>query len=368
MPFVFLDALGNVQAISTSDVSLAAAQALNPSITERVDDGPPGLLHVEGAGRWGNPNYYHRRTSGDGTDISHYSQINVVGAVDVEPLRPVQLTNVSTTSDQLIRVATEAPEGKRLTRISPNFCDQTTWYYDSTKVTGMPLADSGDQLTYNGTGAPWVDNYHGKYYEEDQLVTKDGDVPRMVVYVNGVVQVEQDPHLGSGGDYTVDYAAGTITFLSARQPADIVTADVWTTNSSMWIFRPHDGYKARLIWVEVQYSEDVALRDTIIYQAYAYNPNDLPNKVPVGLPSIYKSMWDFISESNRSYPQIMPTTASSPSWRDVTQKVNVMVWDFRATVDLLSSQGAELRVFLEHDVPHDGALATVAFYAVETSE
>jgi hypothetical protein len=38
------------------------------------------------------------------------------------------------TSDGLTRTAVEPTEGSKVTIMSPNWCDKTTWYYDSTRT------------------------------------------------------------------------------------------------------------------------------------------------------------------------------------------------------------------------------------------
>lgn len=111
MPFVFLDEDGNVVALSTSDVSLVDAQALNPDITQRIANGPTGLVHVSAAGRFGNPDYYHRHTSGDGTLIGHYSQIAVIGIVPLTALQPVQITNLLQVDNKQFVIHAPAPPG-----------------------------------------------------------------------------------------------------------------------------------------------------------------------------------------------------------------------------------------------------------------
>ena len=281
----------------------------------------------------------------------------------------VDIDNVELTTDKRMAVSSEKAEGDRRTFVTPNFCDKTTWYFESEKQTGMALTDSGDHTTYNDPSdtAPWIDNAHGKYFKEDFLLTAAGDLPRMIVYVNGTPQTETDAH-DNVGDYTVDYASGTVTFSSALAAEDVVTTDTWKVTTSSCIYAPSVGTVIKLDSVEIQLTENVAFTDTIIYQTYVYNPYDLPNRIPYGDPDKYKTMWDLISESNRAYPQMHPSTNPVPAWRNPTLKINTLVWDFKATIAIPSSVGAQIHMSLEHDVPFGGTLTTVTLYGREYPE
>lgn len=66
---VFLDINGECLGVCTkSNRTLAEAQAKNPSINSMIDNAPMGLKV-----RTSNSLSYHKKTSGDGTDISHYT-------------------------------------------------------------------------------------------------------------------------------------------------------------------------------------------------------------------------------------------------------------------------------------------------------
>jgi len=280
------------------------------------------------------------------------------------------------TNDNVLRVSTEAPEGSRKTFITPNWCDKTTWYYKAAKSLGVPLTDSGDQLTFNGTG-PWVDNYHGKYTNEDFLTTEVGDVPRMKVYVNTIEKTEVDPHTNIG-DYTVDYANGTVTFAVALLGSDTITADIWAVSDSTWVLKPATGKKLKIISVEAQFSTDISLRDTVKFQPYGYvevyapslTPTPYPagTLIPLGNPTTYKTMNGFIDEANGAMPVIYKTTNPSPSWRDLTTDVQTFPWNYQAVTELTSSSGLEIQISLEHDSQFDGDVATATFYCLSYDE
>lgn len=335
-------------------------------------------------------------TSGDVLDIWMKNSLDageqtaltaVVNAHDGVPLvgtaTPVELYHgtktVSLTPDHVQRVSIEATERTRYTVVTPNWCDKTTWFYKATKVVGQTLTNSGDDTNYDSpTSASWVDNYHGKYTQEDYRVTEAGDIPRMKVYVDSVEQTEQDPHVGSGGDYTVNYSTGRVTFLSVQSGSAVITADVWEVGSSEWVLKPEAGKKLKIVAVEVQFSVDISIKDTAKFQPYGFvedfaphlTPSPYPagTLIPLGNPMTYKSMADFINDANGTYPLIPKTIEASPTFRDLTEDVMTYPWNYQATTELKSSCGMEIRISLEHDAVFGGKYATATFYTLTLDE
>ena len=69
----FLDAAGVVLALATEERTLAQIQIKNPTAVEKITDAPAGLRPYTPLDS--NCTDYHQRTSGDGTDISHYTLV-----------------------------------------------------------------------------------------------------------------------------------------------------------------------------------------------------------------------------------------------------------------------------------------------------
>jgi len=311
--------------------------------------------------------------------------INKTDAADFEARYKINKPLEAQTSDNVLRVSVERPEGSRYTAITPNWCDNRTWYYKAAKQLGQTLTDQGDHIHYRSPSYPkaWVDNYHGRYSNEDFLTTEAGDVPRLKVYVDGVPKTEQDPHDGSGGDYTVDYTNGEVVFLSALTGTEVVTADVYEVNGSEWILKPEAGKKLKIVSAEVQFSRDISIKDSVKFQPYglvdvfapqyldtADPPGPYPSGtlIPLGNPVVYKTMADYINEANGAKPPIPATTEGSPTWRDLTVDVVTYPWDYQAVTELSGAAGMEVRVSLEHDVELGGMIATATFYCLSYSE
>lgn len=94
----YLNASGDVVALSTRTRTLAEAQGVNPDITTIVANPPSGLVSTYAHRVRGVPSYYHRKTSGDGTDISHYSQIDLLN-----DLRKWRFAQIDTKTRELLQ-------------------------------------------------------------------------------------------------------------------------------------------------------------------------------------------------------------------------------------------------------------------------
>jgi len=277
-------------------------------------------------------------------------------------------------------VLVEKPKSTSVTLFSHDWSDKTTWREAAVRVVDEVATDSGDHLTYGLAHTFLVDNFHGKMTGEDYLKDADGNSLRVAVKVNDVAKTEQDPHYASGGDYIVDYDAGTVTFLSALDPADVVKVTYHYATTSVFTVAPAAGKTLVVDFVEVQFSADIELTDSVVFQPYGYviafapqlaqsNGGPYPDltKIPLGDPLIYKTMTDYQNDAVRAYPKY--PALGGGGWRGAPQEILVMDWDYLRAKPLVSSAGMELRIFLQHDVPFGGWYATATFYCgVENEE
>jgi hypothetical protein len=264
--------------------------------------------------------------------------------------------------NQSLVVQTIPPEGLKSNKISQNWCDRTTWWYSSVPVEDETATTTdGERKVWQLAHTNVIDVFHGKLTGENMLADL-----RVVVTVGGETKAEQDPHYGAGGDFTIDYAAGTITFFESVAAGNDPVVSYNYENGSTYVIQPDPGEVWKLKGSEAQFSEDVEINDTMVYEVWAYNPLDLPNKVMVAEPDEYLTIYDFINDANKAYPSIPPLGGSG--WRGTQVKVQVFAWDFQSTTDLLSSYGMELRVRLKHDTPYGGTFATGTFYFLRSEE
>lgn len=297
-------------------------------------------------------------------------------AGDALPDDVVQITTPKTGLDGIPLFLMRKPDAPKLTLITPNWCDKTTWYTGSIYAEDEVATDSGDHQTYNLSHQNVIDTYHGKITFEDFLKDSEGRSYRVVVKVDDVEKTEQDPHVGSGGDFTVDYAAGTVTFAQALAGTEVVKVTHHYADTSVFIIAPDAGKKLLVEKVEVQFSSNIEMTDTFLFQAYGlvdvFAPQLMPGipsgtKIPLGDPLKYKTLGDLLNDSNHAYPAY-PAVGGS-NWRAMPQAAYIFSWDYDVGMTLLSSSyGMEIRVSLEHDSVCGGSFATAAFYCTSEDE
>ena len=265
------------------------------------------------------------------------------------------------TSDGKTVVAMWPTEGTRKTFITGNWCDPCTWYQLAVRVVDE-VADCNNPGTYTQYGVDHtnlIDTYHGRISGEDHIKDASANSFRVVVKVNDVVKTEQDPHPASGGDYTVNYGTGVVTFLAALQSGDVVKVTYHYSNGSEFIIKPDAGKKIKIRTAEVQFSKDIVITDTVKFQLYVAGN-------PYGDPVVYKTLIDYINEANGAYPEIAAMGGSG--WRNMTQGVVTFPWNYQALTELKASLGMEIRIKLEHDTPFGGSAATATFYCFTETE
>lgn len=280
---------------------------------------------------------------------------------------------VPLTADYRQRVALEKPSGSRATQITFNWCDKTSWYPDAARIVDETPTEPENEAYYQLAHTYLIDTYHGKIFGEDFLKDANNNSYRVVVKVDGVTKTEQNPHTGSGGDYTIDYVNGRITPLSWSRGTGAVTVTYnYAQTSKFWV-KPPTGCKLVVNAVEVQFAGNLDLTDTAIFQprglaSYWAPQYGLPagTKIPLGNPLMYKTIRNFYDDAMKSYPPY--TALGGNSWRGSQQAMILLDWDYTRTTDLYDSKGMDIEVRLEHDAAYGGEFATVTFYCDSTPE
>ena len=301
------------------------------------------------------------------------------GGVALDP-HWIVAQNPPRTADGRPRMAAEKSTAIRENFFSHDWADPTTWYQQSVYVASETATDSGDHLIYTLAHSNVIDTYHGKITQEDFLKDAAGHSYRVQVKVAGVDKVEQDPHFGTGGDYTVDYALGKIVFLSAQNPVSAVTVTYHYENGSRFTISSPSGFKLLIEQAEVQFSTDIDLKDSMIFEAvgiadYFLTPAQMSAYgIPAGIgyqislqKFVYKSFSDFQNDAFKAYPSY-PAMGDPTNWRAQKQPVTVFDWDYVSSFSLYSSKGMEIRMYLEHDIPCTGWMATATMYGTVEAE
>jgi hypothetical protein len=262
----------------------------------------------------------------------------------------------NTDLDSRIRVSVEPRKtGDSKVIVTHNWCDKTTWYQDSQRITDEELMTE-DNITYSSVNTHWIDLVHGKVYRENLIASNYLPVLR----VNDEVVERRPSWTTAGGDYEVDYEKGTVQFFEAQ--SGVVTADYSCASGSCFTLAPSSG-KARL-WVEyseIQFGEDLVVNSTLHFQPWAYNPYDYPNKIACCDPTSYATIDNYIEEANGCYPPI-PTFSGE---RGISVTRHTFPFKYSIVKELHSSQGLEIRIWVEDDIVFGGTYATATFYCTE---
>ena len=294
-------------------------------------------------------------------------------------------------TDGAQRVTVEKTDRQGTEFISPNWGDKKTWFYDSIECTNVALTPIANNsrvyvpVDYASFGGAWVQSNLGLYSDEDTVVNFEGKVPRLSVFIDSIECVQLDPEWyiapdkATPGDYVADYDKGHIIFHKAPPAGAVVTATLFKVRTSMWCFKPKPGTKLKIHSAEAQFSRDISLNDTTIFETWGLIDILAPQLVGTGpgqypsgtvLPLYqkkYKTLMNFIDEANGALPIIPQTTNQNHNWRDLPVDVSTFPWDYRYTRVLSSAAQMEVRVYLEHDVPHSG-IATATFYTIAYPE
>lgn len=268
-------------------------------------------------------------------------------------------------------------EGSKSTKISHRWNDKTTWHPGSTEHTAQAASATTPGSVYQLLHANIIDTYHGKIWAEESL----GKRISVEVDTGGgfTEMTEKDPH-DDAGDYSVDYTTGVVTFDPVIDVGASVQASYWVAGESGFIIKPDAGKRLAIQSAEVQFSSDVTMTDTVIFELFGfvedfaptlwdgYSP---PGPYPAGtlIPlkrTTYKTLSQFVDESNGANPTIK--AIGGPSWRGLQHDVTVFPWNYQAVMALDASKGMEIRVFLEHDEPFGGSYATCTMYCLSEDE
>lgn len=253
--------------------------------------------------------------------------------------------------------------GSETIQITHNFCDSTTWWTQSVRVTDETLTDSGDGLTWDSAHVKWIDMTHGKVFNEDYFAQSAPHGYVITVTVDGVSKTQRAPFADSGSDFNVNYTLGKIVFFSSQAGKTVVVSYSYA-NGSEWCLIPDAGTRIDIEGAEAQFSKDVVLNDSILYEFWGYDPNNLPNKMIYGM-AVYKKIINYIDEAYGSYPVIPPIGGTK---RGIQQEIYGFPFRYGTIRSLFSSQGLELRVRLANDQEFGGEHATATLYCTVKAE
>lgn len=286
-----------------------------------------------------------------------------------------------TTSDKKPRVQIDPREGSSYNSPSINWCDKTTWFATSNREEDIVMdlvADTSGLTWETPNDTVWVDVCHGKITGERNF----RETYRPIIKVNGEAKAEKTAE-NLVGDYTVDYRNGKISFEVAPGESALVEASFSKVNDSSWTIVPAEGKRLDIVAVEVQFSSDVELTDTIIFSVWGVVDYFAPHLVsttpnyqssfPTGFKIplkkyFYQTMDDFVNDSQRSYAKI--PKLGGDGWRGMKTDQFIFRWPYyeESVRRLHSYSGMELRVQLENNIELIGNKTISTFYGISEAE
>ena len=267
----------------------------------------------------------------------------------VIPTNSMILENVETTSsEKALKVTPTKLEGSSTMLVSHNFCDKTTWYTESIKVSSETLTVSGGGNTlFTSQNKFWIDLTHGKVPYEHRIQ----DLFSVVVSVDDV------PLTGaSASEFTINYEDGAVLFNEAQ--TGVVKAAYNFAYGSGWCFYPSPGKILKVIGTDVKFTDDAILdmEHAIHFQFYI-----MGGTVPYGSPTIYNNMYDIIKCSKGVVSRIY-------AFGELKQDVTVLPFDYITSKDLPSSIGALIKISLAKSEPIAGTLGMVTVHCISLDE
>lgn len=286
----------------------------------------------------------------------------------VDNYKPTSNKSINTNSQPVVQ-SVKQRFGTRDWTFSHNFCDKTSWFGDGIRVVDEAVGTGdGSTATFGLDHGYVIDLSHGKVNDEDNLVptaSQGGATYIPEVKVDGVTKTERRYDVASGGDYTIDYVTGDITFFTPPANGLAITATYFYSpadaGSTVYV-RPPSGGRTIITAAECMFSADLDLTNSLISAAFTYNPGlGAPPAKFIYPPSkaVFKKFQDFISYTNGAYPGL-PAIGGTP--RGNAQTIYQLRFEYVSTIDLDDAYGSEMRVWLEDHIPFGGEIGQLTFY------
>lgn len=243
-------------------------------------------------------------------------------------------------------------EASQKTFVSIDFTNKSSWWYDSADIEDETLTTS-DDLTFSSEHSDWINK---GVIVDDHLLTVTDFPPNgkeVIIKVDDVEVTE---------GFTVDYAAGEVTF-SSSQSGHTVKASYSYAQSSIWEVVPQEGKVLRIRLVEVQFTKDLAMNGRTYFDVMVNHPT---YGWVVAASNQYKSVRDMVGRSNKGF--------SLPACDNLTNELIILPWDYPAVIDLYYSldgfnePAMKLQMRIENDVVHSGEWGVVATYCLSKAD
>lgn len=363
-------------------------ESLNESVLrDTINDNMNIYKHCNDVGRSGDnvnitfleqPNQSEKTVLDGGLsqDEEHPPLVGSVLAEHDGPPSPPSIDTVNINNAPRVHPSRHADESGigRGYAFSHNMCDRTTWYTRAMYIEEENIGTGdGIDTTFNLTNNYVIDLTHGKVMDENYIpipsVGTDVEQPiswKPVVKINDIIQSERQPFSDSGGDYTIDYTNGSVTFVNPPSNGLSITCSYFYNSTdaghSELDFIVPAGKKWFIDIGEAQFSKDIIMNDSVIWSVF-YDDPQIGEIEVAPQRTIYKTVGNFLDTSFGSFPTIPALGGTS---RGINQDHIILRWEYLSSVTLY--QGLILRIWLKNDTPFDGERATFTIYAREEDD
>lgn len=324
-------------------------------------------------------------SSGEETTLDGIVAAHTGQPVTPDPM-PVEFPNRQINDVPFVALADRL--GKDTIYSTHNYCDATSWYSESTRVTEQALTDTGDGLSWSCPDTNIIDMFHGKVFDEDPLRDEQDHGYKVLVESssdgqNWTIEKQRPPLATSGGDYSLNYATGVFTFFSSRSGKQ-VRASYSKEAGSGWLVVPTSGRKLSIEMAEIQFSENIDFDSYLVmtmtgHCIYFYpegaesNGGPLADDYPIEISrTVYKNMAQMLDESVGTFA----TLANIGVTGAIGSPVTVLQFRYGRPRQVYSSLGMKIRIGLgrysvdengdfnleEWTTPMGGTRATGTFY------
>lgn len=292
------------------------------------------------------------------------------------------VTNLAEKQPDGTPVFAQAPrDGSEWVIGSHNFCDPCSWFGDSVRVHDETLTDSGDGLTFNSTRIHWIDMVSGRMHNDDiwcqiQQMMDPGDPHgyQVVVTVDGSPATMRESFETTGGDYEVDWDAGTVVFFASQAGKTVVASYSYATTNVFYV-RPMPGKVLIIEDAEADISSDCVMNDAIAYSAWHHTGTEYV----CDMEAKYKRSGQIVTEARGCYPtfeaigaseeqKLLPIEEFRRRSRGMMHNRQAIPFQYSTVKWLHSAYYQEVRVYTEHGRQLEGELVTMTFYCTEKDE
>ena len=317
----------------------------------------------------------------------------IVAAHSGQPLP--EDTGLKTDSFGFISTVTRKTIGENAVPwVTHNFCNPTTWWNNSLRVTHEELDNpTGDGTTWRSNHKSWIDMVHGLVAREDVFVNNTALWPTNSPFTTIVERSVDDgvtwTELRLGIDYVIDYQSGEVNMcwpniydpqfthhwgignVSGSRIRATYNYAQHTRLGSTWTVKPNPGKILVIDKIEIQFSNDVMLTCPIVFSPKFFHPLYGLLEVP-GATLSYKSAIDFMSESNQGTGYIEPWGGGSRINGEMAfgtkHRTLVFPFDYVSAIAIPSSVGGQLDISLLNGYPFGGEFANACLYTTEIDD